>query len=116
MMSETRSRPSGRPLWRLVWTVAAGAAATVATASIAGAQGRAPPPRVEWAPAPLEYRGCYYYRGREHCGRYCYLEVNGKRYCQRRYREARPQAGPEHYYAPEPRPYAYDGGAWFTMK
>jgi hypothetical protein len=66
-----------------------------------------PPPRVEWAPAPLEYRGCYYYRGRERCGRYCYLEVNGKRYCQQRRREAFPQASLDDFFVPEPRPYAY---------
>ena len=41
---------------------------------------------------PLEAAGCYYYRGRQWCGRYCYYEVNGKRYCQRREREAVPQA------------------------
>jgi hypothetical protein len=41
---------------------------------------------------PLEAGGCYYYRGRQWCGRYCYTEVNGKRYCQRWKRDAHPQA------------------------
>ncbi len=45
-------------------------------------------------PVPLlDSAGCYYYRGRQWCGRYCYYEVNGRRYCQRRQREAVPQAG-----------------------
>ncbi len=41
---------------------------------------------------PPEARGCYYYRGRRYCGAYCYWEVNGKRYCQRRERDAYSQA------------------------
>lgn len=40
---------------------------------------------------PGEARGCYFYRGRRHCGRYCYIEVDGKRYCRERAREAYPQ-------------------------
>lgn len=36
--------------------------------------------------------GCYWYRGRYSCARYCYLEVDGKRYCVEREREARSQA------------------------
>ena len=42
---------------------------------------------------PLEAKGCYFYRGNRYCGSYCYWEINGKRYCQRREREAVPQAG-----------------------
>ena len=41
---------------------------------------------------PLEAKGCYFYRGRRHCGSYCYWEINGKRYCQQREREAVRQA------------------------
>lgn len=41
---------------------------------------------------PTEARGCYFYRGRRYCGAYCYWEVNGKRYCQRRERDAHSQA------------------------
>ena len=41
---------------------------------------------------PLEAKGCYFYRGNRYCGSYCYWEINGKRYCQRRGREAVPQA------------------------
>lgn len=41
--------------------------------------------------------GCYWYRGRHLCARYCYLEVDGKRYCVDREREARSQAArPDH--------------------
>ena len=47
------------------------------------------------APGPLvttEGRGCYWYRQRQYCGRYCYTEINGQRYCREREREAHPQA------------------------
>lgn len=35
--------------------------------------------------------GCYWYRQRETCSRYCYREVDGRRFCQERKREAYPQ-------------------------
>jgi hypothetical protein len=35
--------------------------------------------------------GCVWYRQRLDCSRYCYVEVNGKRYCREREREAYPQ-------------------------
>jgi hypothetical protein len=38
-----------------------------------------------------ESGGCYFSRGEMFCGRYCYIEVNGKRYCQPRERDAYPQ-------------------------
>ena len=57
---------------------------------------------------PTEGRGCYYDRGEEYCGSYCYWEINGKRYCQRRLRDAHSQAGPQHYYVAEPRPPAFE--------
>lgn len=41
---------------------------------------------------PPEARGCYYYRGERFCGRYCYIEANGMRYCRQRPRDAFPQA------------------------
>ena len=40
---------------------------------------------------PGEAVGCYWERGRQFCGHYCYWEVNGRRYCQRRERLAVPQ-------------------------
>ena len=45
--------------------------------------------------APGEARGCYYHRGERYCARYCYWEINGRRYCQVRERDAYPQAGLE---------------------
>jgi hypothetical protein len=42
------------------------------------------------APGP-EASGCYFSRGQMFCGRYCYIEINGKRYCQVRERDAFPQ-------------------------
>jgi hypothetical protein len=41
---------------------------------------------------PVEGRGCYFERGVEYCGSYCYVEINGKRYCQQRLRDAHSQA------------------------
>jgi hypothetical protein len=38
-----------------------------------------------------EASGCYFSRGEMFCGRYCYIEINGKRYCQQRERNAYPQ-------------------------
>jgi hypothetical protein len=59
---------------------------------------------------PTEGRGCYYHRGEEYCGSYCYWEINGKRYCTQRLRHAHSQAGPQHFYSAEPRPYRYQPG------
>ncbi len=42
-------------------------------------------------PAGPERRGCYWVRQHEYCGRYCYTEVNGLRYCTERERSAYPQ-------------------------
>ena len=36
--------------------------------------------------------GCYFERGRTFCSRYCYIEVDGHRFCRERPREARSQA------------------------
>lgn len=41
-------------------------------------------------------RGCYWHRGRRHCGSYCYWEVNGRRYCGPRERHAEPQGDPNY--------------------
>lgn len=40
---------------------------------------------------PGEAVGCYWDRGRQYCGSYCYWEVNGRRYCHRREEMAQPQ-------------------------
>jgi hypothetical protein len=74
------------------------ALATMITAEVPAAfaqaaeiQYRRPMPTALELPPP-EARGCYYHRGRRYCGAYCYWEVNGKRYCQRRERDAHSQA------------------------
>jgi hypothetical protein len=36
-------------------------------------------------------KGCYWYRQKQYCGRYCYIEANGIRYCREREPEAFPQ-------------------------
>jgi hypothetical protein len=36
--------------------------------------------------------GCYWERGVQYCARYCYIEFNGRQYCQERLRHAHPQA------------------------
>ena len=67
----------------------------MATAGLPGAaQARTyrGPPVVIIEPPDLAARGCYFYRGERRCGSYCYVEVNGHRYCQVREREAFPQA------------------------
>ena len=75
-----------------------GCAAGLLVAIATSAQSR-PLPRHYGQPVPivvlppLEAKGCYFYRGNRYCGSYCYWEINGKRYCQRREREAVPQAG-----------------------
>lgn len=51
---------------------------------------RRPPDAYVMPPTPQGV-GCYFYREREYCGRYCYWEVNGKRYCRERAREAHSQ-------------------------
>ena len=51
---------------------------------------------------PYEFRaksaiygaGCYWHRGRHHCNRYCYREVDGYVFCQPRLRDAGSQAPP----------------------
>lgn len=52
--------------------------------------------------ALLSAEGCYWNRGRRYCSRYCYIEVNGRRYCNPRESEAVPQAGCEAWERPEP--------------
>jgi hypothetical protein len=49
--------------------------------------------------------GCYWYRGQLYCNRYCYWEIDGYRYCQRRLGEAISQAPPMLLFDFEPRRY-----------
>lgn len=57
----------------------------------ADAGGRYREPYVERRGGP-EGRGCYWMRQRLYCARYCYVEVDGRRYCRERARWAYPQA------------------------
>ena len=59
-------------------------------------------PRIVVVALPeTEAVGCYWKHGRQFCSRYCYWEVNGRRYCHDRAREAYPQGpAPELYYEP----------------
>jgi hypothetical protein len=36
--------------------------------------------------------GCYWERGRQYCSRYCYVEIDGRRFCHERLRDAHSQA------------------------
>lgn len=47
-------------------------------------------------------KGCYWYRQRQHCGRYCYIEGNGIRYCREREPEAFPQMPEARVFIGEP--------------
>lgn len=74
-----------------VTAIAAVLASAFAAPALAGARGHPEPlPHVLDTEGP-EASGCYFSRGRMYCGRYCYWEINGKRYCQRRARDAYPQ-------------------------
>ena len=74
-----------------IWLCILACGLAAITAGTAAAQRRGPPGFIGPVP-PLEAAGCYFYRGRQYCGRYCYIEVNGRRYCQRFERDAHPQA------------------------
>ena len=41
--------------------------------------------------------GCYWMHERLYCARYCYIGIDGRRYCRERKRLARPQAPPEFF-------------------
>jgi hypothetical protein len=41
--------------------------------------------------------GCYWYRGRHYCSRYCYREVDGYTFCRTRLHSAGSQAPPPVY-------------------
>lgn len=63
---------------------------TIAT-GVAAEEIRRLPSRLAVLPE-TEKVGCYWYRQREYCARYCYWEINGRRYCREREREAYSQA------------------------
>lgn len=84
------SLSGGHPLLKALTLAIAVIAAADVTAAGADPLRRGAPGFVQMP--PLEALGCYFHRGRRHCGRYCYWEVNGMRYCQERERDAFPQA------------------------
>jgi hypothetical protein len=53
---------------------------------------RRPSPLIGAIPLGTEGVGCYWERGRQFCARYCYVEVDGHRFCREREREAFSQA------------------------
>jgi len=65
-------------------------AVVCAAPALASEEGRRVPVVVGALPEP-EAVGCYWKLGRRYCTAYCYWEVNGRRYCHRRAREAYPQ-------------------------
>jgi hypothetical protein len=69
-----------------------------------GVPGAAPRgvPRVVQIPQGV---GCYWYRHRLNCSRYCYWEIDGQRYCTRHAREAESQAPGLYYDEGPPPPY-----------
>jgi hypothetical protein len=70
--------------------LAAAGVAFAATAALADSP--RPLRRAPVYPVPAgEAVGCYWVRGHQYCGSYCYWEVNGRRYCQRREGRATPQ-------------------------
>jgi hypothetical protein len=47
-------------------------------------------------------KGCYWYRQKQYCGRHCYIEGNGIRYCREREPEAFPQMPEANVFIGEP--------------
>jgi hypothetical protein len=65
----------------------------IATGAAQASEGRAWRTRV--VESPLEARGCYWHRQHQYCGRYCYTENDGRRFCRVRSDEAVPQTSQE---------------------
>jgi len=42
-------------------------------------------------PGPAEPEGCYWFEGKHYCARYCYWEVDGRRFCREEKELAVPQ-------------------------
>jgi hypothetical protein len=57
---------------------------------------------VETADEESAAKGCYWYRQKQYCGRYCYIEGNGIRYCREREPEAFPQMPEASVFVGEP--------------
>lgn len=65
---------------------------------------------------PGESVGCYWIRGRQYCGHYCYWEVNGRRYCQKRWERATPQGAYIEEYPLEERRSTYYRRPYFKVR
>ena len=74
---------------------ACGLLALTALPAVAGDY-RTPAPRggvaVVYSYLGPEGVGCYWYRQHQYCARYCYIEVDGNRYCREDERDAYSQA------------------------
>jgi hypothetical protein len=81
---------------RWIWVILIGSLFSGAAAADPYRRG----PYVAAMPPGPEGVGCVWYRQRLDCSRYCYWEVNGRRYCRERPREAYPQAIFEEYFLP----------------
>jgi hypothetical protein len=64
-------------------------AALLLIAGVPGPSHAQPYPRAVQVPQGV---GCYWFRGRLNCSRYCYWEIDGYRYCTSRLRDAHTQA------------------------
>jgi hypothetical protein len=80
----------------------AGFAAWLALDPLAAAAGSRYGSKVEQLPEGV---GCYWHVGHLFCSRWCYVEIDGFRYCQRRMRDAASQAPAVLLYDFEPRRY-----------
>lgn len=76
---------------RLIWACAV-AMALAGQGSAASARERERLPVIVAVPTAGEGVGCYWDRGRQYCSRYCYVEIDGRRYCRERARDAHSQA------------------------
>lgn len=85
----------------LLLAVTALLVSSAASAEAGGYGDRYSYPRVTQVPQGV---GCYWYRGRLNCNRYCYWEVDGNRFCTRRLGEAESQA-PEAFAIEDVAPY-----------
>jgi hypothetical protein len=72
--------------WQIVASILVCAALTTSAAA------RERLPVIVEVPTAGEGVGCYWERGRQFCSRYCYVEIDGRRYCQERARNAHSQA------------------------
>jgi len=80
-----------------VAAVLASAAFLAPAGSDAQSRHRARPMPQPWDVFVSEGRGCYWAHGAMTCSRFCYQEVDGRRYCNARSRHAFPQALPYYW-------------------